>query len=213
MNKFSKLALLCSVAITATATPAIARDLGETWSKERFQIRARTVGLIADGDGVVNGTTLQTDVMNSVTPEVDITYFFTNNIAAELIAATAQHKITAGSNILGDAMILPPTLTAQYHFTPDNKFSPYVGAGLNYTMFYGEDDGAGFNNLDVNGGLGYALQAGFDYWINDNWGLNMDVKYIDLEVDVKVNSGATPLKASSVDLNPWVVGAGVSYKF
>jgi len=101
----------------------------------------------------------------------------------------------------------------QYHFTPDEKFSPYVGAGLNYSMFYGEDEAAGFNSLDVDGGVGYALQAGFDYWINDHWGVNFDAKYVDLEVDVDVNLGATPLSANDVDLDPWIVGAGISYRF
>jgi outer membrane protein len=80
-------------------------------------------------------------------------------------------------------------------------------------MFYGEDDATGFNNLDVDGGVGYALQAGFDYWIDDNWGINLDAKYINLDVDVKVNSGGTALSAKDVDLDPWIIGGGVSYRF
>jgi outer membrane protein len=213
MNKTILSTLLLGTVLGGMAAPAMARDLGDAWSKERFQIRARAIGLIADGDGHESVTGLKTDVGNSITPEVDVTYFFTNNIGAELIAATAQHSISAGTNDLGDAWILPPTLTLQYHFTPDEKFSPYVGAGLNYSMFYGEDDGAGFDNLDVDGGVGYALQAGFDYWINDNWGINFDAKYVDLNVDVAVNSGATALSAKEVDLNPVILGAGVSYRF
>ena len=94
---------------------------------------------------------------------------------------------------------------------PDEKFSPYIGAGLNYTLFYGEDEKNGFTDMDVDGGIGLAAQAGFDYWINDNWGFNADVKYIELDVDVKVNGGA--LRANDVDLDPWVVGIGVSYRF
>ena len=214
MTKFSKFAILAGVATMAFTPLAVAKDLGDgAWSKERFQVRLRAIDIVADGDGVVNGTALKTDVGNAITPEVDITYFFTENIAAELIAATAEHKISAGPNDLGDAWILPPTLTLQYHFTPDNKFSPYIGAGLNYSLFYGEDDGTGFNDLDVDGGLGYAVQAGFDYWLNDNWGLNMDVKYVDLDVDVDVNLGATALSADDVDLDPWIIGVGTSYRF
>jgi len=212
LKKLSLLAMLVSSASIAATAPALA-DLGDTWSKERFQVRVRGIGILADGDGIVNGTALETDVDDAYVPEVDLTYFFTENIAAELIAATAEHSVEAGTNDLGDTWILPPTLTLQYHFMPDNAFSPYVGAGINYSMFYGEDDGTGFNDLDVDGGFGYALQAGFDYWMNDNWGLNLDVKYVDLEVDVDVNLGATPLSADDVDLDPWIVGAGVSYKF
>lgn len=109
--------------------------------------------------------------------------------------------------------ILPPTLTLQYHFAPDNKFSPYVGAGINYSMFYGEDDDSGFQGLDVHGGFGYALQAGADYWINDRWGINLDIKYINLEVDVDSSLNGTALRADNVDLDPVIIGAGVSYRF
>jgi outer membrane protein len=214
MNKISKLALLTSVAATICAPSVMAQDSsGDAWSKDRFQIRVRAIDVAADGDGTVRQNGLKTDVDHAITPEVDISYFFTDHIAAELIAATSEHQIEAGALDLGDAWILPPTLTLQYHFSPDKQFSPYVGAGLNYSMFYGEDDGTGFNDLDVDGGLGYALQAGFDYWVSENWGLNMDVKYINLDVDVDVNLGATHLDADDVDLDPWIIGAGVAYRF
>lgn len=213
MKKTTLSALIIGTVLGLAATPVMAKDLGDALSKERFQVRARAIGVLANGDGRESVTGLKTDVDNAYVPEVDLTYFVTNNVGLELIAATAEHTISAGTNTLGDAWILPPTLTLQYHFTPDAQFSPYVGAGLNYSMFYGEDDAAGFNDLDVDGGVGYALQAGADYWINDNWGLNLDVKYIDLNVDVSVNSGATALSAGNVDLNPWIVGGGVSYRF
>ena len=152
-------------------------------------------------------------VGDSVTPEFDISYFFTDHVAAELILATAQHQLNYTGNLnLGETMILPPTLTLQYHFTPDKAFSPYVGAGLNYSMFYGEDNGTGFNDLDVDGGFGYALQAGFDYWVDDHWGLNLDVKKIWLSVDADLRLGATSIHAD-VDLDPWVIGTGISYRF
>lgn len=209
-------ALLSGVAFTGFANDAQAQDAqvqdGSDWlSKERFQIRGRMIGIIASGDGNVDGTALITDVDNAYVPEVDLTYYFTKNVSAELIAATAQHSVFAGSSKVGDTWILPPTLTLQYHFTPDSDFSPYVGAGLNYSLFYGEEESAPFTKMGVDGGVGYALQAGFDYWLDDNWGLNLDVKYIDLNVDVSVNSGA--LHAYDVSLNPVVVGAGVSYRF
>ena len=213
MKFTAKILLMAGVAGIAMASlPAQAKDLGEGYfAKERFQIRLRAIGVLADGDGIVENTTLKTKADDAYTPEIDITYFFTEHVAAELIAATSKHTVSAGGNNLGDVWALPPTLTLQYHFTPDSKFSPYIGAGINYTVFYGEDDAAGFSDFDVGNGFGLAAQAGFDYWINDNWGLNLDVKYIDLDVDASVNNGA--LNAYNVDINPWVVGAGVSYRF
>lgn len=203
--------LMTSISLCAIAPAAYAVDGTDWLSKERFQVRARIIDIAANGDGQVQGTNLDTDVGHAVTPELDLTYFFTDHIAAELIAATAQHEVDAGSSNLGEAWILPPTLTLQYHFTPEKKFSPYVGVGLNYSMFYGEHDGTGFNNLEIDNALGYAAQAGFDYWISDNWGVNFDVKYVDLDVDVHVNNGA--LNAYDVDLDPWIVGVGMSYRF
>ena len=213
MKTASKFLLLSGVALTAMASvPAQAKDLGEgLFAKERFQIRARAIGILADGDGNVQGTALKTDADNAYTPELDITYFFTEHFAAELIAATAQHSVKANSSKLGDVWVLPPTLTFQYHFMPDNKFSPYIGAGVNYTVFYGEDTASGFTDFDVDNGVGLAAQAGFDYWINDNWGMNFDAKYIDVNVDASVNNGG--LNAYDVDIDPWVVGVGVSYRF
>lgn len=116
---------------------------------------------------------------------------------------------TGGVN-LGDAWILPPTLTLQYHFTPHSTFSPYVGAGINYSMFYSEDAAAPFTGLDIDGGFGVALQAGADFWLNDHWGLNVDVKKLWLNMDAELNGGAV---RADVDLDPWIVGAGVAYRF
>jgi outer membrane protein len=211
MKSIALLALLSTVALSTISAPVHAQDGSDWLSKERFQIRGRMIAILADGDGIVNTTTLETDVDNAYVPEVDLTYFFTKNIAAELIAATAKHSVSAGTSKVGDTWILPPTLTVQYHFTPDSDFSPYIGAGLNYSWFYGEDTTASYTKMGVDGGVGYAVQAGFDYWLGDNWGVNLDVKYIDLNVDVSVNNGA--LHAYDVDLNPVVVGAGVSYRF
>ena len=170
------------------------------------------MGVLPDESSSVN-IGGEASVGDAVAPEFDISYFFTNHVAAELVLATVQHQLNyTGDLNIGDTMILPPTVVLQYHFMPDNAFSPYVGAGLNYSLFYGEDSGTGFNDLEVDGGLGYALQAGFDYWVSDNWGLNLDVKKIFLDVEADLRMGATPIHAD-VELDPWIIGTGVSYRF
>lgn len=204
-------ALACTaLGLVMMAQPASAQDQNNIWAKENWQIRMRAIDVIPDVDSSVN-IGGEVDADNAVVPELDISYFFTDHIAAELILATSKHDMDYTGNVdLGDAMILPPTLTLQYHFTPDQAFSPYVGAGVNYSMFYNEDAAAGFTDLNVDNGFGLALQAGFDYWLDEHWGLNADVKKIFLNVDATLNNGAI---RADVDLDPWVVGAGVSYRF
>lgn len=209
---------LGTVFLISMAQPAMAAETiikGSDWlAKERFQVRVRALGVVPDEESSVTagGTPLAGDikVSNAVVPEVDLTYFFTDNIAAEIIAGTARHEMDFNGANLGEAWILPPTLTVQYHFSRDKAFSPYIGAGVNYSILYAEDAGTGFNDLNVDNGLGPALQVGFDYWLDDHWGLNLDVKKIWLNVDASLNNGG--IKAD-VDLDPWLIGAGVSYKF
>lgn len=212
-TKFMAGAALAAVATGTFTNVATAEEFDGWLDKDRFQVRARMIGIIADGDGTTDPHGLTTEVSDAVVPEVDLTYFITKNIAAELIAATAQHEVKANDLELGEVWILPPTLTLQYHFQPEEKFSPYVGAGVNYSFFYEQENGAGLDELQVDGGWGYALQAGADYWMNDNWGVNFDVKYIDVDIDANVTSGGTYIEAKDVKLDPWVVGAGISYRF
>jgi outer membrane protein len=183
-----------------------------------INIRLRALGVFPDESGSVKtaggaDTGLDAKVGNAYVPEVDFSYFLTDNIALELIAATARHEVDAkgpGAAVgLGSVWLLPPTLTVQYHFMPKSRFSPYVGAGLNYTIFYNEKSGD-VGSINYDNGFGYALQAGIDYAISGPWTLNLDVKKLWLNTDVKVNGGA--LKAD-VDIDPWIVGIGVGYRF
>lgn len=110
---------------------------------------------------------------------------------------------------LGDVWVLPPTLTAQYHFNNSTSFVPYLGAGINYTFFYNADPGAAAS-IKYDNGFGYALQAGADYKLDEHWMLNVDVKKLFLNTDASVNGGAV---TADVDLDPWILGMGVGYRF
>ncbi len=211
MDKLFATALMVATTLYGFSSVSNAKDLGDSYlSKERFQVRVRALAVLPDDSSSVN-IGGETDVGDFITPEVDLTYFITENIAVEAIAGTAQHQVYYnGSTNLGDVWILPPTVTLQYHFMPDNKFSPYLGAGVNYSFFYGEQSGNGFTDFKVDGGFGLALQAGFDYWLNDNWGVNLDVKKIYVDIEGELNNGTIQ---ADIDLDPWVFGAGVSYRF
>lgn len=187
---------------------------GKTWdAKERFMIRARIIDVVPDES---SSTTIggKVDADFGITPEVDFTYFFTDNIAAELIAATSKHDVgakntTLGNLDLGHVWALPPTLTAQYHFNPHGQIRPYAGAGLGYIYWYNEDSGD-VASIDYDGGISYALQAGVDIGLDEHWALNADVKKLFHNVDAQINGGAV---TADVDLDPWVLGVGVAYRF
>jgi outer membrane protein len=186
-------------------------------AKSPWQVRVRALGVIPNDEGSVTGVAgSDLNYSNSVTPELDISYFFTDNIAAELILGTTSSKITgagslAGVNV-GKTWLLPPTLTLQYHFTDFGAFKPYVGAGVNYTFFYNESTQPGFSNLKVDHHVGAALQVGFDYMFDEHWGLNVDVKKLFLETNWSADMGGTPISGKA-KLDPWLVGAGVTYRF
>ncbi len=214
MNVQSSIALTTAF-IIATSTPTISQA-GMDKSAGDFLVRARAISVTPDESASISVIGGNVSASNQVVPELDFTYFFTDNIAAELILATSKHDASAvgsllGTVDLGDVGVLPPTLTLQYHFLPKGQFSPYVGAGINYTFFYNENAPGGVvTSVDYENGFGWALQAGADIALQGNWSLNLDVKKIFLNTDVSLNGGAI---LADLDLDPWVFGIGFGYKF
>lgn len=179
-----------------------------------WMVRGRMLVVSPDVNATVPGVGGGVDVDSQVVPEVDFSYFFTKNVAAELIVATTPHDVhhTPTNLHLGTVWLLPPTLTLQYHFLPENKYvRPYVGAGVNYTIFYGVHDEAAGLNVHYKNSLGYAFQAGLDIPITKHMGFNVDVKKLFLSTKATL-SGLVNTTAD-VDLDPWVVGLGLSYRF
>ena len=199
--------LLLTTAIALTfASPVFAAN---DFKAGDFMIRARALGVVPDEDGLVsNGDGVRID--NSAVPELDFTYFFTPNIAAELIAAVTPHDVTTSSGIdAGSAWLLPPTLTLQYHFTQFDSAKPYVGAGVNYTHFFNEDAGA-LNAVEYDDSFGAALQAGVDVPLQDNWYLNLDVKKVFINTTAEFSPSGV---RADVDIDPWLIGVGIGYTF
>lgn len=148
-------------------------------------------------------------VSGKTIPEIDVSYFFTPNWAAELILTYPQkHTVTLDGASIGTFKHLPPTLTAQYHFLPGAVFNPYVGAGVNYTILSSVDllNGAGRLEHDS---VGLALQAGVDFRIDSRWSINVDVKKLQLRSDVLIGG----VQASRVKVDPVLFGVGVGYRF
>jgi outer membrane protein len=182
-----------------------------------FMIRLRGIGVIPADNADIDPIGGDTELSNTGMPEIDFTYFVTDNIAFELIAATTQHDVSArntsaGDIDLGDVWLLPPTLLVQYHFLTKERFSPYIGAGINYTIFYGVDEAKNSiaEDVDYDNSLGWALQIGVDYRLDEQWYINADVKRLFLDTDVNINNGGVK---ADVDVDPWIFGMGIGYKF
>jgi outer membrane protein len=236
-NEMKKAISALSIA-AALATPMLAHAEAGDWV-----VRVRAVNVSPNEDSslgkdvnkVVGPATMspgaELNVSDKVIPELDISYYFTKHIAAELILALGtRHNVSitgdsvgaVGNQGLGSVNLLPPTLTAQWHFNPDQMIDPYVGAGINYTMMLdrnlkGSAGAITGNKIKIDSdSWGWALQAGVDINLKDGWLLNADVKYVTIDTDVKLKgtaTGNTWRKIDSVDINPWVIGFGIGKKF
>ncbi len=158
-------------------------------------------------------TGLSAEVEHDVMPTLGLSYFFTDNIAVEVILGATEHQVKAsggGADIdIQKTWVLPPVVALQYHFAPAGKISPYVGAGVNYMIFFSGEDQNGFE-LDIDDGFGFALQAGVDIATTGPWSANLDVKKIFFETDAVDQTNGVK---TTVKLDPWVVSAGIGYKF
>ena len=164
-------------------------------------------------------------VSDSFMPEVDVTWMATDHIGFELIASTTKHRVSGTSGTTGSigrlasSWALPPTLTAQYHPIAQGPVRPYVGAGLNYTIFWNEEasDGleaaVGRTRVRMSDSFGWAAQAGVDIDLSDRVFLNLDVKYIDMDTTARLHTAAAGTQRVRVSIDPIVFGAGLGMRF
>ena len=204
-----KKTLLAAAALCAlTSGAAMAQNYPQDG---KWMVRARAVHLDSANK---DSTGLDLSVNNKMIPELDISYFFTPNFAAELILTYPQkHDVRAGGAEIGSLKHLPPPLLAQYHFTNLGAFKPYVGAGINYTRFssvkFDPAVDAALNPSVKKNSFGPALQIGFDYALDKNWSINFDVKKVYIKTDVR----SFGTKVGTFKVDPLLVGVGLGYRF
>ena len=200
-------------AVAAVATVSLGLLASHAHAEQgSWLVRARAVNIdpVDKSDPIAGaGAADRISVSKKTIPEVDISYFFTPNWSTELVLTYPQkHKVRLDGQEIGSFKHLPPTLTLQYHFLPDTQFSPYLGAGVNYTRISSVDLLNGAATLEKSS-VGLALQAGLDVKLSDKWSLNFDVKKVQIRSDVM--SGGT--RISNVKLDPLLIGVGVGYRF
>jgi len=202
------------VKLLVLATALLASVAAQAQQAEgNWLVRVRAIDIMPDHSSDAGITAKDAVTLNDViAPEVDISYFLTKNIAAELILTyPQQHDVNlAGAGKIGTVKHLPPTLTLQYHFLPDGQFRPYVGAGLNFTKFSSANIAGGTMNVDSSS-TGGALQAGIDIKLGSNLYLNFDIKKIWIGTDVTL--ARTGAKVTHLNLNPLLPGVGLGWRF
>lgn len=220
MNK--SCALVCA-AVTALLAGASAQAQSSTQEPQgNWLVRLRAVRLdTADKSTAIPSLLVPSDaikVSNKTIPELDVTYFFTPHIAAELVLTVPQkHRVTVQQSALGGPVNigsfkhLPPTLMLQYHFRPEATVRPYIGAGINYTRISSVNlyvPTVGALGLERSS-FGLAVGGGVDIQVARNWFLNLDIKKVQIRSDVRLGYQ----NVSRVKVDPWLFGVGVGYRF
>lgn len=231
MRKIMMLAALS--AATAFTTPALAGS-----PDGKIQIKVLGTAVLPDGgidkikyidSGLATTLTglgvtdVDTRANDNVVPTLAVEYFFTPNVSVETICCFTQHHVNgaadlAGTNLVNHVLILPATLTAKYHL-PLGPIKPYVGAGPAVFFVFDEKPGTtaqalGVDKVRMSNALGLALQGGVDVPLGQSgFGLSLDAKKYFIKPTAKFYAAGTKVLETKHNLDPWVLSAGVSYRF
>jgi outer membrane protein len=186
---------------------------------QHFQVKVGVSAILPEEKASIATIGGDVNISNEYVPTLQLEYYFTNNISAELLCCMARHDVVAENTALGRVDLgkvshFPPTLTAKYHWTNFGQVEPYLGVGVNYSRFFDNKapSSGPVTSVSYKSSTGPALQAGLDYRLDKHWSLNFDVRKIWIKTDVDVRAGATDIPAK-VDVNPWVVTVGTGYRF
>lgn len=176
-----------------------------------------------DDRNLVIDETTSVQVENGTSVTLNLTYFFTPNLAFDILGAFPfKHDIKLvedGVELeIAETKHLPPTFSLQYHFLPEGSFQPYVGVGANWTTFFNTDVNDEFggedDDLNLDDSFGLAAQLGADFLVGDDWLVNVDVRYIEIETDAElIDSELGGIEIGSVAIDPWIYSINFGYRF
>lgn len=203
--------LICGAVAAASAClvqPAFAQSAGH-WA---FGVGVHQVNPKSD-NGSLAGNTLDVEVGSSVRPTVTAEYFFRDGWGVEALASLPfKHDIEIrGLGKVASAKQLPPTVSLQYHFNREDRVSPFLGAGVNYTTFFGEDTTGALagTDLELEDSWGLAARAGLDFAVGEKGALRLDVRLIDIDSDVSVDGA----KLGTAEIDPLAYGVTYVFKY
>ena len=203
MNIKRWIVLAATLAAVLPGAQAQSKDSGD------WLVRVRALHLNSANK---DSTGLDLSVENRWFPELDISYFFTPNLAAELVLTYPQkHDIRSNGTKIGTLKHLPPTLTLQYYFLPESKVNPFLGVGANYTLTFSEKERGALTgtNTKVGDSFGIAAQAGLVFNIADQWDIVADARWMDIDASVKVDG----TKVGTTHVDPLIFGLHLGYRF
>ncbi|MBO9432668.1 OmpW family protein [Ruegeria sp. R13_0] len=196
-NKLAALTL--STALVALAGPALAQSQGD-WTVGfgvGYLDPKSDNGTLAGADATIDADTR---------PIFTAEYFVRDNLGIELLAATPfKHNISLNGVETSSVKHLPPTLSLNYHFPTNSAWKPYVGAGLNYTIFFDES----LDGLEIDNSFGVSLQAGLDYMVSDAGAIRLNVRWFDIDSDVKLNGS----DIGTAEIDPYLIGVSYVHRF
>lgn len=195
-------ALVTAVSMALAAPAALSHEAGNWLVRGGFH----SIQPKSDNGDVV-------EVKNDTMFTFDVVYMITRNWGVELLAALPfEHDIAlVDGPTVASTKHLPPTLSVVYHLLPEAAIQPYVGLGLNVTLFFDEDTRGPLagSNLSLDNSVGAAAVVGVDIELGSNWFLNADVRYLDIETDAKLDGVAL----ETVEIDPWAFGLNLGYRF
>jgi outer membrane protein len=226
MKKLIPAAVAAAVAI-AFAAPAQAGS-----PDGKLQIKLLGTGVLADGKitkveldplGLTVGA--GTKANDNVVPTIAIEYFFTPNVSVETICCLTQHHVSgtgalsAATHIVDHVLVLPATVTAKYHVPLAGGIKPYIGAGPSVFFYIDEKPGSsitplGVTKMNFSNNLGFALQGGIDIPVNDKGlAFSLDAKKYWMRTTAHFYAGTAEVLRTQHAISPWVLSAGLAYRF
>ncbi len=179
--------------VAAALAAGLLAGTAQAYEAGDWLFRIGAYGVFPETDNLTNvlGTGATLNVEDGYTLGFNFTYMINPNIGVELLAALPfQHDIKlSGVGQVGQTDQLPPTVSIQYHFMPQNSIRPYVGLGINYTFFFNEETSGALTgtSLSLDSSWGLAGQVGIDIDVAPNWFVNADLRYIGIDTEAKLD--------------------------
>ncbi|WP_206485898.1 OmpW family outer membrane protein [Thalassotalea sp. G2M2-11] len=225
-------AILSSLSLAAAANQYQAGDMVVRGGVINVKPSSDKAGVYVEALG--GETPLTVSVNDNSQPGLNFIYFYDNNWAVEVVAATPfTHDVKIhdmqgisegifGVDVdgvtLAEVTHLPPTVSALYYFDTESAVQPYVGVGVNYTVFFDEKfksapKSLGFNHINLDSSIGLSAQFGVDFQLDDNWHINASVRYIDIDTEANFKIGDVIKASSDISVDPMAYSVMLGYKF